>query len=63
MNEVKSVIQSRAVWAGLVGFVAWTFKLQDLDQGSLVDGILQVVTGGSLILGVAFRILAKKRIG
>jgi hypothetical protein len=67
MNDMKTLVQSRTLWANVIGLVAITlsgfgFKSAGVDTDQIVDVILQVVAGMSFLFSTAFRILATKKI-
>ena len=69
MNDWKSYLRSRSIWANLIGLSALVlnfFGLQGLageDQVQLVDAILKIVEAGGFIAGAIFRAIASKRLG
>ncbi len=67
MSEWKTFLESRTVWANLVGLTALIlsslgFSALGFDQEAVIDGILQVVTGLSFLASTAFRVLATRKI-
>ena len=68
MNGMKPFLASRTVWANLIGLaaliLAWFgFQTDEIDQGKLVDAVLQTVAAGSFIASTVFRMIADKKIG
>lgn len=64
-QTTKSILQSRTVWANLIGLVSLglsMFGYGSLDVGGLTDAILQTVTAGSFIASTLFRIVAKAKL-
>lgn len=67
MNDVKPILQSRTVWANLVGIgclVASVVGVETrlIDQGALTEALLQVATGASFLASTVFRVGASKRL-
>jgi len=66
MLDFKNMFASRAVWAGIIGFVAVVFDALGwslgFEQEAAVDAVLKVVEGISFFAAIIFRIFAKKRI-
>jgi hypothetical protein len=67
MNDMKTLVQSRTLWANVVGLVAivlsgFGFRSAGVDADQIVDVILQVVAGMSFLFSTVFRILATKKI-
>lgn len=68
MTDFKGLFSSRAVWAGIVGFMAVVLDLfgvslgADFSEDQVVDAILKVVQAISFLAGIAFRVVATKRI-
>ncbi len=67
MIELKSLLQSRTVWANAVGLLALLFSILGysppvVDKEQLIDAILQVIAGFSFLASTAFRIAATKKI-
>jgi hypothetical protein len=67
MTEWKNFIESRTVWANLVGLAALIlsslgFSLGGIDEDKTVDVILQIVMGLSFLGSTLFRVLATRRI-
>lgn len=67
MTGTKTLLESRTVWANIVGLMAlllgsFGFDLAGIDQSKLTDAICQVVAGASFIASSIFRLLARKAI-
>jgi lysozyme family protein len=67
MNDTKSILESRTVWANVVGLGAFALSFAGIDTGSidqnaLVNALLGVITGGSFIASTFFRMMAKHQI-
>ena len=67
MEQVKSMIASRTVWAALVSAILWALTLAGknvtgIDPNSVTDVILQVVGGLSSLLAIFFRVTATAQI-
>ncbi|MGL4635976.1 MAG: hypothetical protein ACRCWF_08350 [Beijerinckiaceae bacterium] len=67
MIELKSILESRTVWANLVGLVALLlsvmgFSTSVFDSGQVVDAILNVIAGGSFLASTVFRVIATHKI-
>ena len=67
MTEWKSFLESRTVWANLVGLLALVlsglgFKTSDINAEYFVDVVLQVVAGISFLASTVFRITATRKI-
>lgn len=69
MNDYKGILQSRAVWAAIVAFIAFALQTFNADkaldsaaQQALVEAILQIVQAGGIVLAAIFRIFAKSKI-
>jgi hypothetical protein len=67
MNDMKTLVQSRTLWANLIGFIAivlssFGFKPSGVESTQIVDVILQIVAGVSFLFSTAFRVLATKKI-
>ena len=65
MDGIKGFLQSKTVWAALVGFAStvlqkYGYTLGDVDQAALVDQILSGVQLISYLLAIFFRIKATK---
>jgi hypothetical protein len=68
MIEFKSMLQSRTVWANLIGLLALIlsllgFRPSVVDKEQLIDAILQIIAAVSFLASTAFRITATKKIG
>jgi hypothetical protein len=66
-TELASILQSRTVWANIIGMAAFLlsrFGLDGatLDQPALVDAILSAVTTLSFVASAFFRVVATRRI-
>ena len=67
MTEWKSFLESRTVWANLVGLLALVlsglgFKTGDINTEYFVDAVLQVVAGISFLASTVFRVTATRKI-
>jgi hypothetical protein len=67
MNEWKTFIESRTVWANFVGLAALIlsslgYGTGGIDEDTTVEVILQIVTGLSFLGSTLFRVLATRRI-
>lgn len=67
VDQTKSILQSRTVWANVIGFAALAanllgFNTGIVDQGALVDALLNMVTGLSFVASTLFRIKATRQI-
>jgi len=67
MNDVKSILASRTVWANLVGLacVGLTlagFDTGDLDVNKVAESAAQLVAAASFIGSTVFRIAATRRL-
>jgi len=67
MFDTKTLLQSRTVWANVVGFgsIALSlmgFQTMGLDQGLLTDRLLELVAAGSFVASTVFRVIATKRL-
>lgn len=65
LPETKSILQSRTVWANLIGLASLGLSLfgyGSLDVGGLTDAVLQAVTAGSFIASTVFRVTAKAKL-
>lgn len=67
MEQVKSMIASRTVWAALVSAILWALTLAGknvtgIDPNSVTDVVLQVVGGLSSLLAIFFRVTATSQI-
>ncbi len=66
LTDTKSILSSRTIWANAIGLIAFGLTLlgvdsSGIDQGKLVDALLAVLTGGSFIASMLFRIMATHR--
>ena len=67
MIDTKTLLQSRTIWANVVGFgsIALSlmgFQTAGLDQGLLTDRLLEIVAAGSFVASSVFRVVATKRL-
>jgi hypothetical protein len=67
MSEWKTFLESRTVWANLIGLTALIlsslgFAALGVDEERIIDVILQVVTGLSFLASTVFRVLATRKI-
>ena len=67
MNETKPWYLSRTVWASIVTIViaACTLsgaQLANLDEGALVEALLQLATAIASVIALFGRLFAEKRI-
>jgi len=67
MNDVKSILASRTVWANLVGLVSVGLTLAGIDTGDLdvnrvAESAAQLVAAASFIGSTVFRIAATRRL-
>ncbi|MCP4934309.1 MAG: hypothetical protein GY927_08920 [bacterium] len=69
MDQWKSYLSSRTIWANLIGFGALALDILGFngfsseDKSQLVDQVLKLVEAGGFIAGVIFRALARSRLG
>ncbi len=68
MTDVKSIFESRTVWANIVGILALAGtvlgnELSSEETSRLVEACLQLVAAGSFVASTVFRVLATSRIG
>ncbi len=68
MTDFKSIIESRTVWANIVGILALGAALIGVDIGedeanSVIDACLKAVTAASFVASTVFRVIATRRIG
>jgi uncharacterized membrane protein (DUF441 family) len=66
MDNAKALIQSRTVWANLIGFIALVLAgtgVPGLEAEPLTDAVMQVIAGASFIASTFFRVIATSRIG
>lgn len=67
MELTKTLLESRTVWSNLVGLAALLAKaigldMGDVDQNTLVDAVLTVISGAGFIASTVFRIKATRQI-
>lgn len=65
LETTKSILQSRTVWANLIGLASLGLSLfgyGGIDVGGLTDAVLQTVTAGSFIASTVFRIKASAKL-
>jgi hypothetical protein len=70
MVDYKGILQSRAVWAAIVGLLAMVLQAFGFEnalgdtaaQTELIDNILHLVQAGGFVFAAVFRILATKQI-
>jgi uncharacterized membrane protein len=67
MTDLKPILQSRTVWSSVVGLICLFAQVLGvetrlIDQGALVEAILQVVTGASFVGAIVFRVAATDRL-
>jgi uncharacterized membrane protein YqjE len=67
MNDVKSILASRTVWANIVGLASVSLSLAGIDLGEadanrLVEAATQIVAAMSFIGSTVFRIAASQRL-
>lgn len=67
MTLIKSMFESRTVWANLVGLAAllaaaFGFSTSLIDQAALVDAVLAAISAISFVASTIFRVLATRRI-
>ena len=65
MNDVKSILASRTVWANLVGLACVGLTLAGIDTGDLdvnrvAESAAQLVAAASFIGSTVFRIAATR---
>jgi putative chitinase len=69
MDQWKSYLKSRTIWANLIALAAFGLNIGGIgsltgdSQGQLVDAILQIVQAGGIVSGIFFRALAQDRLG
>lgn len=69
MNQWKSYLQSRTIWASLIGLAALVLDALGFNgfsaeqQSQLVDALLKTVESGGFIAAVLFRAIARRRLG
>lgn len=67
MNFIKGALQSKTVWAGIVGLAASAaghlgYTVLPADTAGIVDGITQAITPLAAIGAIIFRITATHKI-
>jgi hypothetical protein len=67
MSNIKNILESRTVWANIVGLLSLGAALIGVDLGAeqinrLTEACLQVVTAASFIASTIFRVIATRRI-
>lgn len=66
MNDIKTMLQSRTVWAAIIGFLAVIADAFGFDfgvqQGEIVDAAMKLVEALAFIAAMVFRIRATARI-
>ncbi len=67
MDEWKTFLESRTVWANLIGLTALIlsslgFSALGFEQEKIIDVILQIVTGLSFLASTIFRVMATRKI-
>jgi hypothetical protein len=69
LSNVKGLLQSRTVWANIVGFLALILGVLGYDEAkavfadpAFVDQILALVTAAAFILSTVFRVFAKTKV-
>lgn len=66
MTDIKSMLSSRTVWSGIVGFLAVMAGAFGVNFGventEIVDAVVKVVEGVSFIAAIVFRVLATEKI-
>jgi uncharacterized membrane protein YgdD (TMEM256/DUF423 family) len=67
MNDTKSVLASRTIWANLIGLLAVAVGLFGVDVSSAevesaTEALVHIVTGISCLAGIYFRMVATKQI-
>jgi lysozyme family protein len=68
MSLTKSILESRTVWANLIGMASlalsiFGFPTGDLDINLITDRVLEAVAAVSFLASTVFRVVATKRIG
>jgi hypothetical protein len=68
MSDVKTFLESRTVWANIIGLASLVLTVKGVPlpegvQERAIEALLQSVTGISFLASTAFRIAANKRIG
>lgn len=67
LGEAKSLLESRTIWAALVGVAASFLKdhghvISAADQLSLVNDALSLIQYGGFVGAILFRVLATKAV-
>jgi hypothetical protein len=67
MNETKTILASRTVWANLIGLAAlvlglFGFDASALNAGAFAEAAAQLVAAASFVASTVFRILATRQI-
>lgn len=67
MEDTKTILASRTVWANLVGLFALVlgllgFDASTLEAGAFAEAATQFVAAASFIASSVFRVLATKQI-
>ena len=67
MNEAKSILQSRTIWANCIGLAAvllpaFGFDTSSVEPQRVIDTAAQVVAGASFLLSTLFRVTASKKL-
>ena len=69
MDQWKSYLLSRTIWANLIGLGALGLDILGFngvsseDQSQLIDQLLKLVEASGFIAGVVFRAIARDRLG
>jgi len=68
MDEIKSWLTSKTVWAGIVAIIAallghWGYTFSGQDQTDFQNTVVPLITGISGIVAIIGRVVASKRIG
>lgn len=68
MNGVKSVLESKTIWGGIVALAAGGlgvlhYSITPADQASLVGLLTSLATGVGSALAIYGRVVASKKIG
>ncbi len=67
MIDSKTILNSRTVWANLIGLAALIlgvlgFEASALNTGAFAEAVAQIIAAASFIASTFFRILATKQI-
>jgi hypothetical protein len=67
MTKLKSILESRTVWANFVGLCAVILSSGGMSispeaADKTIDAILQIVAGVSFVASTFFRIIATKKL-